>query len=218
MDNLKIQISYKFCREYGKNWHDGGRLLCKQNTFDDFHAAAEYLIQHKFTNPSKLILEGYSNGGFTVGACVNQRPDLFGAGIAGVSVMDLMKFHKFTIGHFWTSDYGNPEKDEDQFKNLMKLSPLHNIPQPKDLKNSVQQYPAMLLLTADHDDRVVPLHSLKFVAQLQHIWGNNPHQVSSRSSKLVNFYKFTKIHQMWSYARAGSLNCFCLDKSIVDPY
>ncbi len=145
--------------EYGKAWHDAGRLKNKQNVFDDFIAAGEWLVSNKYTKPAKLAIFGGSNGGLLVGACMTQRPDLFGAALPVVGVMDMMRFDKFTIGWAWQSDYGKSD-DPEMMRIRHSYSPLHN------LKKGTA-YPATLVTTGDHDDRVVPSHSFKFAAQLQ---------------------------------------------------
>lgn len=156
--------------EYGKEWHDGGRLNNKQNVFDDFIAAGEYLIEQGITPKDGLAIEGRSNGGLLVGAVVNQRPDLFTAGHAAVGVMDMLRFDRFTAGRYWVDDYGYPEKEAD-FHVLRKYSPYHNIKDGTD-------YPALIVSTADTDDRVVPGHSFKYTARLQALdTGDKPHLI-----------------------------------------
>lgn len=146
--------------EYGKQWHKAGTKTNKQNVFDDFIAAAEWLIENNYTAPQHLAIQGGSNGGLLVGACMTQRPDLYGACLPAVGVMDMLRFQKFTAGRFWVDDFGDADKDEAEFQALYKYSPYHN------LKADVA-YPPTMVTTADTDDRVVPGHSFKFAARLQ---------------------------------------------------
>ncbi|TCC66192.1 S9 family peptidase [Kribbella pittospori] len=146
--------------EYGSDWHDAGRLKNKQNVFDDFIAVAEHLRDTNVTTPEQLAIHGRSNGGLLVGAVMAQRPDLFAVALPGVGVMDMLRFHLFTVGAAWASDFGHPD-DESQFADLLAYSPLHSL-------RDGTAYPATLVVTGDHDDRVVPLHSHKFIATLQH--------------------------------------------------
>lgn len=172
--------------EYGEDWHQAGMIHKKQNVFDDFIACAEYLVEHRYTSTPKLAIEGRSNGGLLVGACLTQRPDLYGAALPAVGVLDMLRFHKFTIGWAWVSDYGSPEIPEE-FKTLYAYSPLHNI-------KPGTRYPATLITTADHDDRVVPGHSFKFAAALQDAQaGEAPTLIRIQTKAGHGFGKPTKV-------------------------
>lgn len=183
--------------EYGEKWHKAGMLEKKQNVFDDFIGAAEYLITSRYTNPQKIAIRGGSNGGLLVGAAMTQRPELFKVALPAVGVMDMLRFHRFTVGWGWTVEYGNADT-ASQFPFLYKYSPYHN------LRPGVQ-YPATLITTADHDDRVVPAHSFKFAARLQEYHaGNNPvlirietnagHGAGKPTSKLID-----EAADVWSF-------------------
>ncbi|NIM12299.1 MAG: prolyl oligopeptidase family serine peptidase [Candidatus Aminicenantes bacterium] len=186
--------------EYGEKWHRAGMLGNKQNVFDDFIAAAEYLVRSGYTSPGRLAIRGTSNGGLLVGAVMNQRPDLFKVAIPQVGVMDMLRFHKFTIGWAWVGEYGSSE-NPGQFQFLYKYSPLHNIKEGLD-------YPATLVTTADHDDRVFPAHSFKYIATLQEKYkGTNPvlirietkvgHGGGTSTSKSIDLY--TDIYSFMLY-------------------
>jgi prolyl oligopeptidase len=160
MGGIFVHVNLRGGGEYGKDWHEAGMKLHKQNVFDDFIAAAEYLITNRYTSTPKLAIGGRSNGGLLVGACLTQRPDLYGGCLLYVGVLDMLRFQKFTIGWAWTSDYGSPD-DPQEFEALAAYSPYHSL-------RPGTTYPATLILTGDHDDRVYPAHSFKFTAALQH--------------------------------------------------
>lgn len=165
MGGIYAQPSLRGGAEYGEEWHLAGTKSKKQNVFDDFIAAAEWLFDNRYTSPTKLAISGCSNGGLLVGACLTQRPDLFGAALSDVGVLDMLRFHKFTIGWGWTSEYGTPDNLED-FRTLFSYSPLHNL-------KPGTKYPSILITTSDHDDRVLPAHSYKFASALQAIQSGN---------------------------------------------
>ena len=185
--------------EYGKTWHKAGTKLQKQNVFDDFIAAAEYLIENNISSPEFLAIRGGSNGGLLVGATMTQRPELFKVALPAVGVLDMLRYHKFTAGAGWAYDYGTSEDSKEMFEYLKNYSPFHNVKEGTS-------YPATLITTGDHDDRVVPAHSFKFASELQDKQsGNNPilirvetkaghgagTPVSKRIEQLSDIYGFT---------------------------
>ena len=199
MGGIYAQAHLRGGGEYGREWHEAGMKHNKQNVFDDFIAAAEYLIDHGYTSTAKLAIGGRSNGGLLIGACLTQRPDLFGVCFPNVVVMDMLRFHKFTIGWAWVSDYGSPE-DPDEFKTLRGYSPYHNI-------SDERSYPPTMVMTGDHDDRVFPAHSFKFGAALQKAQaGEAPilirietragHGAGKPTAKLIEEFS-----DMWTFAR-----------------
>ena len=184
--------------EYGENWHKAGVKLNKQNVFDDFIAASEYLINESYTSPEKLTIRGGSNGGLLIGAVINQRPDLYSVAFPEVGVMDMLRFNLFTIGWAWVDEYGS-SSDSIQFENLYNYSPLHNIHCDID-------YPAVMVITADHDDRVVPAHSFKYIATLQNTYkGKNPVMIriqtkAGHSAGKPTSMKISEAADKWSFA------------------
>ena len=184
--------------EYGENWHKAGMRLNKQNVFDDFIVASEYLINEKYTSPEKLTIRGGSNGGLLIGVVINQRPDLYSVAFPEVGVMDMLRFQFFTIGWAWVDEYGSSD-DSIQFENLYNYSPLHNIQSDID-------YPAVMVVTADHDDRVVPAHSFKYIATLQNTYkGKNPVMIriqtkSGHSAGKPTSMKINEAADKWAFA------------------
>ena len=201
MGGIYAQAQLRGGGEYGRDWHEGGMKHNKQNVFDDFIAAAEYLIAEGITRTEKLVIGGRSNGGLLIGACMTQRPDLFGVCLPNVGVMDMLRFHKFTIGWAWVSDYGSPENPEE-FETLLAYSPYHNLQEGMD-------YPPTMVMTGDHDDRVFPAHSFKFAAKLQQAQaGDAPvlirietragHGAGKPTQKLIEEFS-----DMWTFAMAN---------------
>jgi prolyl oligopeptidase len=188
MGGIHVTANLRGGGEYGADWHRAGTKLEKQNVFDDFIAAAQWLIDSGYTQPSKLAIQGGSNGGLLVGACMTQRPELFGAALPSVGVMDMLRYHQFTIGWAWADDYGTSDK-ADEFKALLAYSPLHNL-------KPGTRYPATLVTTADHDDRVVPAHSFKFAATLQECQAKDGPPVLIRIETSAGHGSGTALHKV----------------------
>lgn len=185
--------------EYGEAWHKAGTKLNKKNVFNDFVSAADYLIDKGYTSPGRIVAQGGSNGGLLIGASINQSPELFGVAFPQVGVLDMLRYHKFTIGRLWATDYGTSEESQEMFEYLISYSPLHNIAADKN-------YPAVMVTTGDHDDRVVPAHSFKYAATLQNTFkGSNPmlirieteagHGAGKPTSKIIE-----ELADMYSFA------------------
>lgn len=200
MGGIYAQAHLRGGGEYGREWHEGGMKHNKQNVFDDFIAGAEYLIEEGYTSTERLAIGGRSNGGLLIGACLTQRPDLFGVCLPNVGVLDMLRFHKFTIGWAWVSDYGSPDLPED-FEYIRAYSPYHNI-------RDGEAYPPTMVLTGDHDDRVFPAHSFKFAAALQAAQGGEApvlirvetragHGAGKPTQKLIEEFS-----DMWTFALA----------------
>ncbi|CAL8082972.1 unnamed protein product [Orchesella dallaii] len=191
--------------EYGKTWWEEGRGVNKPNAVEDFIAAANFLVNNKYTRAAKLSVMGSSNGGTVVASAVNRRPDVFGAAILDVGVMDLLRFRNFTIGHLWLVEYGDIEK-EDELQAILRYSPLHNITAPG---SSSPSYPAVFVTTADHDDRVVPFHSYKYLAELQHSVGQTMSQTNPLMMRVYqNIGHGYSMPTMKAIEKATDLFCF----------
>ena len=196
MGGVYAQPSLRGGGEYGEAWHQAGIKLKKQNVFDDFIAAAQWLIANQYTSPQKLAISGGSNGGLLVGAVETQRPELFGAALIAVGVMDMLRFDKFTIGWAWKDDYGSPSDNKPEFEAIYRYSPLHNL-------HPGVPYPPTLIMTADHDDRVFPAHSFKFAAAMQAAIGTQP-QHRPRSHPHRNPRRPRRRHAAQQASRTGS--------------
>jgi len=192
-----VDASLRGGGEFGEEWHRAGMKNKKQNVFDDFIAASEWLIKHKYTNPNKLGIFGWSNGGLLVGASITQRPELFKTAVIGAPVIDMVRYHLFHGARHWIQEYGSAE-NKHEFKYLLEYSPYHNIKEG-------EKYPAVLILTADKDDRVHPMHAFKMAAKLQHDNGsNNPVliriEIHAGHSGAAPVYKFVdQYSDMWSF-------------------
>jgi prolyl oligopeptidase len=185
--------------EYGEKWHEAGMLMNKQNVFDDFIYAAKYLIAEGYTSSEKLAIAGGSNGGLLVGACMTQEPSLYKVAFPAVGVLDMLRYHKFTVGWGWVPEYGSSEQSKEMFEYLLGYSPLHNV-------KAIDYYPSTMVTTADHDDRVVPAHSFKFTATLQEKAANNKNplliridQNAGHGAGMPTSKRLAKQADIWSF-------------------